>query len=144
MDKLEILLKDSFLLSIKRKIEKIFYSIDADDIESSYYYSVWKASEKFAPDKKIKFTTFFYSIFIKECMNLLKKKRIKTKSLKKDILKIESDINTYLIDSNEKDKNLILDRFLSKKTLRELSNENNCSLEGIRKKIINLVKKLKD
>lgn len=133
--KIEELLINPEFLSIKYKLKKKFYNLDRDDIDSAYNVSLWKAQSKFDETRGIKFKTYFYSIFLKELLRLSRKERIRTYPIV-DICEIGPN-NFFLImsDLSEDDRNLLIQRYLERKTLVEIGEENGYSYEEARLRI---------
>lgn len=142
--KIEELLVNREFLNIKYKLTKKFYNLDMDDIDSAYHISMWKAQSKFDEKLGVKFKTYFYSIFFKELLRLSRKERIKTCSIV-DIYDIGAN-NFFLIisDLSEDDRNLLVQRYLERKTLTEIGDENGYSYEEARLRINKCIKCLKN
>jgi RNA polymerase sigma factor (sigma-70 family) len=144
MDKLEDLLKSKDLLNLKRKIACKFSRLDIDDIESAYAVSVWRARERFIPSFNTKFTTFFYLIFNKECLNLCRKLKL-TQQLDNEVLIEDThmfEFEHFMYRLPEEGRKLLTQRYLERKTLREIGDENGYSYEIARKKIKKYIKSL--
>ena len=138
---LEVLLKDKNLLAIKDSIARKLSYLDLDDIESAYYYSVWRASEDFN-DELSKFSTYFYSIFKKECDTLIRQFNKQHRVYEK--VCVESNFDECVFDLSDDERNLLTQHYLEQKSLREISEESNISHELVRLKIQECLKNMRD
>jgi hypothetical protein len=146
--KIEKALKDKNIINIMNKASKSFITqLDEDTIYTCKINALWKAFLNFKPEKNTKFTTYLYNGVYIECI-----KEIKFKNKSKDRNKLHDNItiknNQYLIVDildefdNDYDKELILDK-MKNMTIDEMAKKRNSNRETTRKKLKNLINKLK-
>lgn len=140
-------------LKFKKQLSK-------EEIDSCFMLALWKACDKYNPEydssKIASFFTFFYRGVLFECMKLCKSNSSFNNNLSKiksskNINKIKNsykemgfvDFETQDFGLNQKDSNVLIDRFWNNKTLKELAIENNISPQSMKKRINKILKNIK-
>jgi len=151
--KIEELIKDSDIASISQKAASSFRGVLSDDeIDSCIKNAVWKASSKFNPKEKTKFTSFLYKGVKFECSGQARlNRRKKACSLSKfdKAVNINDNFNGFnridMLDEISvcEDPMLIYDRFYRNMTIKELADMHNVCGETIRNRIEKNLKKIK-
>jgi len=142
-------IKNKDYIKIMNKASQRFSNqLDKDIIKSCHLTALWKALQSFDPEKKVKFTTFLYKGVFIECMKEIK---IYNKG-KKCIGKLHDNIpqdffNEEIVElkdelGNEEDFQLLVDRFISRMTIHEISVSKNTNREKIRKRINRILEKI--
>lgn len=146
-DDLILISKDENLVKLKNNILRRFVSIDRDDGYSLYLVAAWKALGKYDEGQKTKFSTYFCSIFYKECLSHLKslKKHSKVKQNIFDKQSVEPcKFNEYMELVPEKYGALLYDRFVLGLTLKELGKKYDRSYEVMRRRLKKAIKILRE
>lgn len=142
-------IKNKDYVKIMNKASQRFSNqLDRDIIHSCHLTALWKALQSFDESKNVKFTTFLYKGVFIECMKEIK---IYNKG-KKCVGKLHDNIpqNFYNqeilelkdeLDSKE-DFDLLVDRFIAKKTINEIALSQRTNREKIRKHINKIIEKL--
>ncbi len=127
---------DAFAEIVNRH-SKRFYSIayrfifnkdDAEDIVQEAFIKLWEKRVKWNPDKEAKFTTWFYKVIVNLCIDHNRKK--KPVPLSEDMPIVdEQQGHEALIQ--EKQKQVMLERFIQELPERQQLALNLCFYEGI-------------
>ena len=157
----EILKNDEDIQNIGYKAANKFKKqLSKEEIDSCFLIALWRACEKYNPNydpsKIASFYTFLYKGVYFECMKLCQVNA----AYKKNINKIKNnhshkikhgykDISFATIDAqdfglNQSESQILIKRFWERKTLKELSIENNISLQAIKKRIKKILKKIQN
>jgi RNA polymerase sigma factor (sigma-70 family) len=135
--------------------------LDKEEIDSCFMTALWKACKAYdpnynAPEKMASFKTFFYKGVLFECMKLTKsnnafKENINKIKNSKNINKIRGfyeesslkDTENQDFGLNQKDSDVLIQRFWQGKSLKELANQNNISQQAMKKRINKILNKIK-
>jgi RNA polymerase sigma-70 factor (ECF subfamily) len=127
---------DAFAEIVNRH-SKRFYSIayrfifnkdDAEDIVQEAFIKLWEKRVKWNPDKEAKFTTWFYKVIVNLCIDHNRKK--KPVPLSEDMPLIDKQQGHEAL-IQEKQKQVILERFIQELPERQQLALNLCFYEGI-------------
>lgn len=138
---IEECLADTSIKSIMKTVEGRYKTaIDADDLSSVSYETLWRCINKFDPDRNAKFTSYLYQQLNYAFKNQLKKDS-KHQSFATD--KIEKVFNDEtrleamdLIQSMPSDLGTVLrQRFIDNMTIQEIGEANGYSRETARRRI---------
>lgn len=134
--------------------------LSKEEIDSCFLLALWQACNKYDanydPEKIAAFQTYFYKGVIFECLKVHKKNSAYKKNIKKIQNGDPEKIKSYYTDNafleldpqdlklSKKEKTLLANRFWNNKTLREISEEENVTPQAIKKRIVRILKKLKE
>lgn len=122
--------------------------LDKDSIYTCQINALWKSFLNYKPEKQAKFTTYLYNGVFIECLKELKfQNKLKNRSfpLYDNLASIESSNEIFEIMDElktEEEKSLILDR-MSSMTIAEIAKKHNSNRETVRKKIKNIIARIK-
>lgn len=146
--KIKDALNDKNIVKIMNKASKRFSNqLDKDSIYTCQINALWKAFLHFKPEKNVKFTTYLYNGVFIECLKQIKFEN-KGKLFKNKLHANISDNKDpyFLIDLFDEvsgeDKELLLDKF-SNMTIEEMAKKHNSNRETTRKKIKNILSRIK-
>jgi DNA-directed RNA polymerase specialized sigma subunit len=143
----EELLVDENIKKIAHKASMRFINrLNEDEIQTCILNALWKSTLKYNEKLGSKFTTYFYKGVIMECLSQIKFNKSKFLQYHSNLKDKRRDgISIDLIEEIEKcdDPNLIIDKFIYNKSIKEIACEHGVSGETIRLKIKKNIKKLK-
>lgn len=143
----EELLNDDQIKKITHKASiKFANSLSKDEIYTCIINALWKATIKHNPELGSKFTTYLYKGVIMECLSQVKFNKNNFLSFHNNIQdKKSSDMSLDILDQIELCDNpdIIIDKFINNKSIKEMAAERGVSGETIRLKIHKNIKKLK-
>ena len=136
-------------IRIGKNVAKNFHYLDKHEIESETMLCLWEAASKFDKTRKVKFTTYYHSCLYWKLLQLAKKKQIYQKLISTKAKKAienkayEHNFELHLDGIPEDLAKLLRQKYLEKKTLKEIGKENGYSYERARiliKKAITILK----
>ena len=143
----EELLIDENIKKITHKATTRFNNIlSKDEIYTCIINALWKATLKYNPDLGSKFTTYLYKGVVMECLSQVKFNKNNFLMFHNNIQdKKSSTISIDILDQIELCDNpdIIIDKFINNKSIKEMASERGVSGETIRLKIQKNIKKLK-
>jgi RNA polymerase sigma factor (sigma-70 family) len=128
-------------------------TLSYNDIESCCYYALWKCLEKYDNSFNAKFTSSLYRFVRWYCIQACQKEQ---KHINKNILFISEYEKSKTIQTKkdlltkilcmipEDDKQILISRFIERKTLKEISQENNCTKQKIRTRLNKILLNIKN
>jgi DNA-directed RNA polymerase specialized sigma24 family protein len=122
-------LNDRDLRTLSKSLFLKFRYLDRDDLESAYNETVWKCLQTFDSTRNVKFTSYFYYRLRNVCLNLLRDYRKVLRS--KGLGLPQSAYRELVLDIDEPHKTLLIQRYVDKYTLKEMSKMYNLTIEEI-------------
>lgn len=147
MDDFDRLIKDENIMKITKKAsEKFRRLLNKEEIYTCILNAIWKASNKYNPQKGSKFTTYLYQGVVIECLTQIKfnKQKRYSKEIHENYATVDRNY-TDLIDeilTRCDDPQIILDKFIHNKTIKEIAVEYKICNETARLRIKKNLKKL--
>lgn len=147
MDDFDRLIKDENIIKITKKAsEKFRRLLNKEEIYTCILNAIWKASNKYNPQKGSKFTTYLYQGVVIECLTQIKfnKQKRYSKEIHENYATVDRNY-TDLIDeilTRCDDPQIILDKFIHNKTIKEIAVEYKICNETARLRIKKNLKKL--
>lgn len=128
--------------------------IDAHDLESLKNVSLWRALQKYNPDKHMKWTTYLYAYVNWRCRAYLYSKRNSKKNIKTINFEDGFVEKTYSLPKEnfdeiteclcDEDKKLLKYKFVDKMTLAEIGAIYGYTVERVRQKLTKIYKILRE
>lgn len=148
--KIEAALKDTNIVKIMNKSSQRFRNqLDPDDIYTCQINALWKCFLNFREDKNTKFTTYLFNGVFIECLKQIKfnnkHERFKNRKLHSNITQsLNENIMLEILDEakNEEEKSLIIDKY-NNMTIKEMAAKRNSNRETVRKKLKNVLNRIK-
>lgn len=126
-------------IKIAKSVAKLFTILDKDDVDSEIMVCLWKTASNFDPNRNVKFTTYFREILFWKLMQLTRKKLKEKKMFINKTLECGkvNDTTFYdvLSDIPKKYSKVLVQKYLEKKSLKEIGQENGYSYEYARVQI---------
>jgi len=124
--------------------------IDRDELYSCQLKALWQALVNFKPDKGSKFTTYLYNGVFIECLKEVqfqdKHKRF-SKCILHNNVQAKPDLSKEMVEifdelRNDEERELIMDKY-SNMSIKEIAMKHNINRETVRKKIKNIMARIK-
>ncbi len=142
----ELLIDENIKKIAHKAAMKFINRLNEDEIQTCILNALWKATLKYNASLGSKFTTYFYKGVIMECLSQIKFNRSKFLPYHNNLKdKRRGDVSIDLMEEIDKCDNpdIIIDKFIYNKSIKEIALEHGVSGETIRLKIQKNVKKLK-
>lgn len=121
--------------------------IDIEDREPIKNESLWYCVRKYDISKNMKFTTFLHKIIRYKCLTYIRDKKKAKEKKGKCRMGIKYYTNykyiDMMIDMISADRDLLIDRYISKMTIAEMSKKYGKPCERIRLEILKIIEKIK-
>lgn len=132
---------------IKSIIVSFSKDVDESTLEACGDIGLWKCLKSHDPTKGNKFTSSLYRYVTWECLNALSEHRKMLTNFDADKCYYENSFDVVvfndILDSlSQKEKRVLLSRFLEKKTLREIGEEEGCSQYKVKKILQKTIEKI--
>lgn len=135
----------NILNSVVKGFRRFIYR---EDIEYIKDYSLWEAIRKYDFNKHTKFSTYLYQTTRWKCLEYIRLR----KPISKDYIEIDSQNHKYktnyryintILDLTNENKNLLIDRYIGRLTIKEMGEKYEIPQETIRIKLKKIIEKIK-
>ena len=135
----EVINDTNYINIANKAISKYRKCLDDEELNQCKYIGIWKACKKYKGDFNL--STFIFKNISWECIRQININNKFTYENISDIGYSDNSLFTKLIDClNDEELDLIKDRFISNKTIKEIAEERNLSLRQVSCKINKILK----
>jgi RNA polymerase sigma factor (sigma-70 family) len=123
-------------------------SIYKEDIQYLKDYSLWESIRRYSPDKNTKFSSYLYKVTRWKCLEYIELRKPKFE----EYLHIDSQNHKYktnyryinlILDLTKESKDLLIDRYIGRLTIKEMGDKYKSPQETIRLKLLKIIEKIK-